>query len=55
MEALAGPASEVARRLEELATRGHHLIDLYRLSADQLGAVRALARVLPLPACPEAA
>jgi hypothetical protein len=45
--ALAGPAGEVARRLEELATRRPYAIDLYLLSADQLGAIRGLARALP--------
>lgn len=53
--ALAGPAGEVARRLEELAARGQRCIDLYLLSADQLAAVRALARALALPTHQEAA
>lgn len=53
--ALAGPAGEVARRLEELAARGQLYIDLYLLSKDQLAAVRALGRALALPTHREAA
>jgi 5,10-methylenetetrahydromethanopterin reductase len=53
--ALAGSAREVARGLEELAAGGHRRLDLYLLSADQLAAIRALARTLALPTHTEAA